>query len=271
MKTVVFQSYRTEEVPDWIGQCLARVRLWAEARGWAYRFYGDEALDRVPPWYRSKAGHRLPVVTDLARLLLARELLQDTVSGESFERAVWLDADLLVFDAERLDIDAAAEFAFGREIWVQENTSGGLRTYRSVHNAVCVFCRGNSFLDFYIDACQSVVRRYDGDTDKGGGLPNQIVGTKLLSALHNIIGFPLIETVGMFSPLVLEDVVNGGGAALDLLRRQSPVPPAAANLCHSLSESGTEATRGGDALAGAAVEALLADGRSLFSSARGDR
>ncbi|MCJ7558850.1 MAG: hypothetical protein MUP90_18320 [Gammaproteobacteria bacterium] len=38
----------------------------------------------------------------------------------------------------------------------------------------------------------------------------------------------------MFSPAVLCDLVDGGGPALDLLRRRSPRPPAAANLCSSL-------------------------------------
>ena len=65
-------------------------------------------------------------------------------------------------------------------------------------------------------------------------MPNQIVGTKFLTALHNIVAFPLINSVGMLSPVVLRDIALGGGDAVDRLIEESPDPLAAVNLCMSL-------------------------------------
>lgn len=226
MRTVVLQSYRTENVPGWIQTCLESVRGWAEGQSQAYRFVGDEIADRVPGWYRDKADGRWPIITDLGRLLLIREALAD-----GFERAVWLDADVLVFDPEHLTLDVEGTYAFGREVWVQEDTKGRLRVWRNVHNAVCMFEPGNPMLDFYIHACLRVLERVE------GGVPNQIVGTKLLTALHNMIGLPLTDQVAMFSPPVLADIASGGGPALDLLTNEAPGTFAAANLCGSLAGS----------------------------------
>ena len=227
MKTVVYQSYKPAGGPQWIAACMASVRDWAALHGFDYRFVDDGIFDLVPDWYREKAGNRIPVITDLGRLLLARDFL-----AEGYDRTVWLDADVLVFDAEGFVLDIAEEFAFGAETWIQRTTSGGLRAYRNVHNAVSVFCAGNSFLDFYIHACRSVVGRLE------GGVPPQIVGPKLLTSLHNTIGFRLIPEVAMLSPLVVADVAKGEGPALDLFRRREPGPLRAANLCSSLT--GTE-------------------------------
>lgn len=227
MKTVVYQSYKSSGGPAWVRLCLESVRDWAASRGFDYRFVGDEILDRVPGWYRDKAVGQIPVVTDLGRLLLARDFL-----AEGYERTVWLDADVLIFDPRAFVLEVDEGCAFGEEVWVQPGKGGrGLRAYRNVHNAFSVFVAGNSFLDFYIDACQSVLRRVS------GGVPPQIVGPKLLGALHNLVGFRLLPQVAMLSPLTARDVAAGGGPALDLMLRRSGGPLCAANLCTSLAGS----------------------------------
>ena len=226
MKTVVYQSYRTTEVAPWIECCLASVRDWTAAQGWDYRFIGDEIFDLAPGWYRDKAQGRTPVITDLCRLILARDLL-----AEGYVRVIWLDADVLIFDPENLHITVSEEFAFGQETWIQPGKGAGkgrrLKATTNVHNALCVFTEGNSFLDFYIHACLSVVRRIEGP------MVPQLVGPKLLTALHNILGFQLAPEVGAFSPLLLSDIAGGGGPALDLYRESAPATARAANLCAS--------------------------------------
>ena len=224
MTTVVYQSFRTTDVPPWIGRCLGSVDEWARRKGWDYRFVDDAIFDLVPDWYLEKAAGCLPIATDLGRLELARRLL-----GEGYRRAVWLDADVLIFDPDNFHVETTSEFAFGREVWVQHDKAGRLKVFRNVHNAVSVFVEGNSFLDFYIHSCLSIVGRHD------GGMVPQIVGTKFLTALHNMIGFPLIDAVAMFSPVVLEDIVGGGGPAIELHRRTLGAPVCAANLCASLA------------------------------------
>ncbi|MCW9045770.1 MAG: hypothetical protein OQK35_05505 [Alphaproteobacteria bacterium] len=216
---------------------MSSVQAWASLRGWNYQLVGDEIFDLTPDWYREKTAGRLPIQTDLGRLILARSLL-----AEGYERVVWLDADALVFNPNELTIDITDEFAFGREVWVQYDKKGQLKAYKNAHNALCVFTQGNSFLDFYIYTAQAIIKKHQ------GGLAPQIVGPKLLTSLHNTIGFPLIDDVGMLSPLVMKDVVNGGGAALDLLKQNTPTPMKAANLSSSLDGQETDLVEVNEAL-----------------------
>lgn len=252
--TLVIQSYRSQTEPAWIAACLESVRAWAAGQGWDYRFFGDEILDRVPDWYREGAQGRWPVMTDLARLLLARDAL-----AEGRGRVLWVDADVLVFVKDGPDLSTAGEdYAFARELWVQPD-GDGIRVYRNVHNAVCWFGPGNPVLDFYIHACERIVGRLQ------GGAPNQIVGPKLLTALHNMLGFPLMEDVGMASPLVARDIAAGGGPALRRLIDESRAPLRAMNLCASLVGREVDGVRMDAALMQAAVARLRDDGETLFS------
>jgi len=250
MKTTVIQSYRTANVPEWIEVCLASVRDWTRQAGFKYSFVGDEIFDRVPDWYKVNAGNRPPVVTDLGRLMLIHEELD-----AGAERAIWLDADVLVFDPAGLVIDDSFDYAFGREIWVQPDKDGQrLKVYRNVHNAICVFQQANPFLEFYIHACRRII------SGASGSVPNQVVGTKFLTALHNIMGFQLIDAVGMASPLVLRDIAAGGGPALDRLHAVMTVPMAAANLCSSLAGGEADGVETSDDLMMAVCERLTTAG-----------
>ena len=225
VSTLVIQSYRTEAVPVWIETCMQSVCDWAHGAGFSYEFVGDEIFDLLPDDYRQAAAGRFPVLTDLGRLLLIRRALEGR-----FDRAIWVDADVLVFHADCLSVPGNMGYGFCREIWVQPNSRRpyALKCYRNVHNAFCFFERGNAFLDFYIHACERIVGA------AAGQIPNQIVGTKLLTALHNMVGLPLLESVGMFSPLVIRDVAAGSGEAASRLRHETSGPLAAANLCSSL-------------------------------------
>ena len=255
MKTVIYQSFRTSGVPGWVSTCLSSVENWAAGQGHAYRFYDDKIFRRVPSWVMEKAGENLQIATDLGRLILAKELL-----AEEFERVVWVDADILVFDPERLFLAIDQEYAFGREVWVQPVNAGRIKAYKNVHNAISVFCRNNSFLEFYIHSCLNILGRAEGP------LVPQIIGTKFLTALHNIIGFNLINDVGMASPLVVHDIANGGGAALDLLRQKSPAPLCALNLCTSLAGGRVDDVNLTDSLMESACRGLMTSSEGLIRS-----
>ena len=251
VSTLVIQSYRKEAVPDWIETCMESVRAWAFDSGFSYEFVGDEIFDLLPDDYRKIAEGRIPVLTDLARLLLIRRALEC-----DFERAIWVDADVLVFHAHYLSVPGNMGYAFCQEIWVQPSghRPSALRCYRNVHNAFCLFERGNAFLDFYIHACERIVGA------AAGQMPNQIVGTKFLTALHNMVGLPLLETVGMFSPLVVRDVAVGSGEAAVRLDRETAVPLAAANLCSSLLGRETDGVALTDTIIAQACRRLLQEG-----------
>lgn len=250
MDTLVIQSRRPDAGPAWLEPCLASVQAWAESHGYAYRLLGDELLDLVPGWARAKAGAQTPVAADWARLEAARGAL-----AGGWRRVVWLDADVLVFDAAALSVDVEDSFAFGAEVWVQRDRRGRLAARRNVHNALCVFRAGNPVLDFYADACRRVLARYRED-----GMPPQLLGPKLLTGLDRLTGLPQIAAVGMASPLVQADLARGGGPALDLLAAKSRGRLAALNLCASLAGRRIDGVDVTPALTARAVERLLAAG-----------
>ncbi len=219
MKTVVYQSYRTEDVPGWITRCLKTVRDWADRKGFDYEFIDDRLFDYVPKWFREKVEGNKVLMSDLARLELAREFL-----GIGYKRTIWVDADIVVFDPDRFDIEVTEEYGFCREVWIKRTQEGtGLATGR-VNNAVTVFVTGNSMLDFYIHACKSIVG------NRSGEFPNIVIGTAFLTVLYRALRFPLIDNVGLFSPPVTNDIAGGGGAMVDAYMKAFGRPLRAGNL-----------------------------------------
>jgi hypothetical protein len=237
MRTLVYQSYRTVDVPAWIARSLETVREWSAARGFEYRFIDDELFEYVPTWYRDKVENRVQLVSDLARLEVAKQIL-----SEGYDRAVWVDADVVVFDPDSLTIDVTEEYAFCREVWLEQDepprrvrhwwgerlVEGKVTCSHSINNAVSVFVQGNTLLDFYIDACKWIVR------SKSKPISVNDVGVHFVSLLHRIMEFSLISNVGMFSPVVMRDIGEGGGACLRLYVSQFGSRVAAANLCSSM-------------------------------------
>lgn len=224
-ETLIVQSHRPSVLEGWIGRCVQTVRDWADARGYDYRWLGDELFDHVPDWVRQKVADKLPVASDLARL----RVLQQGLDREGYQRVCWIDADVYLFAPELLVLDIDATCGFGREVWIEQRDDK-LHVRRNVHNAICVFYQGCPVLPFLGFAVERILERIDGER-----IAPQVVGPKLLTSLHNTVGFTLYETVGAFSPVVNRDIAAGGGAALDLLLTSSPEPLAGANLCGSLA------------------------------------
>lgn len=207
---------------------METVPQWAEQRGYAYRFYDDSFFDRVPAWFRERVRQLILPMSDLARLLVARELLD-----AGFDRVIWVDADVLIFNMERFEVDVAGNCAFCRELWLGEAGDGTMQIYTRVNNAVTMFMRDSKLLDFYIEAVQAFTRH------KPGRINRADLGTVFLSRLHALAHFPLLSNVGMISPWLLADIANGQG---DLVRRYMEhvkMPVYAANLCGSLLGAGT--------------------------------
>ncbi len=221
MRTIVYQSHKKPVIPSWIHQCTTSVREWAANQGFAYQLLGDELFELLPATLFAKVAQQKPIAADLARLRLLQAGL------DAFERVIWIDADVLILQPVSWKISSCSH-GFGREVWIQE-TAQGLRTYRKIHNAVMLFCRQDSALEFYRFAAERIVERH-----RTGALAPQIVGPKLLTALHNIVGFDVIEDAGMLPPLVAQGIAQGGGAALQAFNAALAIPPQALNLCSSL-------------------------------------
>jgi hypothetical protein len=254
--TVVLQSHRRDGLPSWIERCTESARGWAAERGYAYERLDDALFAPVPAWYRDKVGGEPVRMSDLARLLQARRLL------ESHERVVWVDADVMVFDPERFTIEAPSGYAFCRETWLAVATDGRVLCSQRVNNAVAVFARGNAFLDFYIHACERVVGR------AGGPVGKLDVGTRLLTHLHQAMPLPLLGSVALLSPPVLRDLAEGGGPLVRLYRDRFVGPARAINLCASLRGQEIGGVRMDDGLFEAAIDRLVATGGEALNGAR---
>ncbi|MCP5432225.1 MAG: hypothetical protein H6923_03035 [Alphaproteobacteria bacterium] len=247
MRTVVFQSFRTSDVPGWLSRAMESVRQWAEQRGFAYRFLGDEFFDCLPGWFRERIGGDVLPMSDLARLEWALRLLE----GEA-DRVVWVDADVLVFDPDRLVVDEAEDAILCSEIWVHLAKDGKLVGRPRVNNCVCAFRRGSSFLAFYRDACLKRARTAR-PSDRW------VLGPSLLSDLHRVVPLAQLANVGMVSPLMLRDLQTEGsnrlrGAYMSFFT----VPFAAANLCGSRRDTPFGGFMLDDRAYALAVERLLA-------------
>ncbi len=223
-KTIVIQSAPDVITATWMKQCLISVQQWSEHNGYEYKLYGDEVFSLVEPELFKKLQYQTVIVSDLARLIA----LQDALKNE-FDMVIWCDADFLIFDPENFKVPQVS-YALGREIWIQESNKHAhtLTVHKKVHNAFMMYRTGNVFLDFYLDTAKRLV------LNNVGLMSPQFIGPKLLTALHNIIQCPVLETAGMLSPLVIKDIANSQGEALNLFKSNSIQTIAAANLCNSL-------------------------------------
>lgn len=246
--TIVLQSHRTPLPFLWLSRCVDSVSQWAEANNFDYRFIGDELFDDIDTELLEKTANQKVIATDLGRLQWLKKLL-----SEGYETVVWCDTDFLIFDPEKFVLPTAKElperYALGREVWVQNDAKkiDKLKSYKKVHNAFLLFRSGNNFLDFYIENADRLLKKITGT------MPPQFIGPKLLTAIHNVIQCPVMESAGMLSPLVVRDISVGGGAALQQFKRDSQTPVYAANLCSSLAGDDLLS----DSVMNAAIDQLL--------------
>jgi hypothetical protein len=198
---------------------MGTVRGWAARRGFGYVELPDaQFLAAVPPWFRDNARGSIQAVTDLARVEAALRSLEGGAAC-----AVWVDADVVVFDPCRFDLPSCERAAFTREVWL-DPTGGAPRCVERVNNAVLV-ARDRAFLLGYRAACLRIGR--------GGPLDKAAVGTRYLTELYRCCPMPLVRHVGNFSPAVSHAILRGDRPLLDAYRAALREPLFAANLCAS--------------------------------------
>jgi hypothetical protein len=244
--TLVIQSHREPLPFGWLQRCLESVADWARQNHYEYRYLGDELFAPLDRELLEKTRTQRVIASDLARLVSLQRGL-----AEGFERVVWCDADFLIFDPVRFVLPDS-DFALGREVWVQHDKRQRLRAFVKVHNALWMVRRDNRFLDFDHEAAERLLRLNQGT------MPPQFIGPKLLTALHNIVQCPVMESAAMLSPQVLRDRIAGQGEALRLFLQESAVAPAGANLSSSLTNCEDLSDHDMNRL----IDMLLADGIS---------
>jgi len=226
--TLVLQSHTQPLPAQWIQTCLDSVRKWADSNQYDYKFYDDELFEFIDYDLLKKLATQPIIATDLARLKLLQYYLQ-----KSYTTVIWCDADFLVFSPKKFEL-IPHKYALGREVWIQHKSQSEktLTSKVKVHNAFMMFRQNNSFLDFYTETAERLLML------NTGAMPPQFIGPKLLTALHNIVQCPIAEHAGMLGPLVIKDICQQTGPALDLFLEKSKQPIYAANLCSSLYSQG---------------------------------
>jgi hypothetical protein len=252
MRTIVYQSFRTENVPGWIESCMTTVRAWAEQRGFAYRFWDDRFFDLVPEDIRPRASAYKCVLSDYARLVAAQQLL-----NEGWDRAIWVDADALVFDPNNFSIETTRGYAFCREVWLDRISFGRPQYQLTVNNSVSVFCQGETLIQFYLDAARRILASNEPLTPVS-------IGTRWLLGLRRLVQFPLITSVGIFGPEMAKRYMRNDEPFLRSYLAYQTSPIYAANLCLSKVTSGSSADGLREDMAQALIDRLLSDrGSSL--------
>jgi hypothetical protein len=225
---------------------METVKDWAAIRGFEYNFIDDHFLEYVPRWYNDKVKGQVQLVSDLARLYFSKHFL-----ASGYDRTIWIDADVLIFNPQNFVIDTIEECAFCREVWMTQLVKPFLWFRYKVNNAVAIFLKNNAFLDFYIETCQSVIK------SKKGKIPPSEVGTRLLTRLYEEFHFSLIRNVGLLSPLVLDAIVTGTRPILRKYVERFDSPMHAANLTLSYRDVNFQGVVMDDKSFNEIVESLL--------------
>ena len=219
MKTILLQSHRPPPWPRWIETCLTSARVWARRRGIPTLFLHDELFDGLPKTFMEATETEKLPRTDLGRLRWMKRLHED-----GWDRVIWLDADVFIFD-QSLDFDGDA---VGREAWVSRGKSAQMRVLRKVNNCAMCFDAGSPHLERYLAAAEA-------KADAMEGTPGRLsLGPDIMTDLHFEEPFPLHPDVAMFSPPVLRALASEGGLALRAHEAAWGGAPKAANLCGSI-------------------------------------
>ena len=220
MKILIIQSYRTHNVSAWIARCLASVQAWARARRYDYRLTNDSAFALCGEDYLATVGDNVRSITNLCRLELIKSAL-----AEGYDRAIWMDADILVFAPNRLDFSPVERISFPRETWLHP-VKGGWRVKETLNNCVVVCPQGDPDLNLIIEATRHRARYHPINH-------NHQVGVEVIRGLHKFLQFPLLSNVGMLSNYVVVALAHNRKQVIGNQASYHGTPIYAANLSAS--------------------------------------
>ena len=230
-RVIVLQT-AAKSRPVWIDRCLQSVADWAAAAGLEYRFQGDACRALVPDWVWPKVAHAMQAGFDLLRLVWLEETLAEEADAAA---AIWLDADVLILDAQRFaaELPRHSCFAVGRENWLETDAGGRVTLRKHVHNAVLWAQKGNPVVPFYRYASERILERVEPP------FVPQLIGPKLLSSWHNVVQFDVIEGCSMLSPALANAIVEHDRTVIERFLEMATTRPSALNLCSSLMDEPT--------------------------------
>jgi hypothetical protein len=234
MTIAVVQAYEAPATPRWIECCVASVRNWAGAKGFQHHFLREGFFGLAPEWFRARCGAQIGPVTDVSRLYLMRRFF-----SMGYEAVVWVDADVLVFDPERLDVRSETGFVALKEITVGVDQGGVVHVSPvTVNGALIASRRDHPLFEFYLYAVETAVRQF-----RGPEIPRTIAGPELLTRISQAVPIECLTTVGLFTPAILQDIASGSDRLPRIFAEQFGHRVAAANLCHFFRDTVTPEQR----------------------------
>ena len=249
MKTIVIQSYRRENVPDWIARCMESVRAWAAGQGFDYQFADDSSFALCGEEYLARVGRNMRSITNLSRLELIKQ-----AHGNGYDRAIWLDADVLVFHPALFTIEVTERYALAAETWLEALEGRTWQVTRGTNNCAIVCMRGEPDLDFLIAATRHIALNRRIET-------NFQVGGDLIKGLRASLNYATLDNIGMFSKHVVRGLITGDEKILSVQAIEHRSPVFAANLC--AGDHYNYALTAGEA--GKAVDALLSSSGNIVN------
>ncbi len=224
MKVVVFQSYRTRDVAPWISECLSSVKSWATFNSFDYYFFDDDFFNLAPDWYREKVNHSVHLVSDICRIKKAKEFL-----SREYDKAIWVDADVLIFNQKLFSIPLERELAFCKELWVQPSVDGRFAGIPKVNNAVLMLSKESLFIDLYINKCIEIVREKE-------TFNHTSVGPDFLTEYNKEDKIDFIDSAGLFSPVISKAIIDGRRAIPRQYIQAFGSPIYACNFCATFQD-----------------------------------
>jgi len=265
MRTIVIQSYRTTHIERWIQRCMQTVQEWATNSGYEYEFIDDALFEYVPRQLRDKSSTSLLPLTDIARLGVLQERL-----ASAYDRAIWLDADVVIFRPDQLRIPAKSGASLCHEIWSYTDAQGQVHHRRGINNAAMVFDRGHPLLGFLHHAALELYGHLE---------PTQIrtttLGTDFLSKLGRLYPMRLLTQVACLSHLLVHALsANQQPELLQEHAKRFGHPFHAANLCRSklkpaaLSDASRQTSLDADKLYDVVEMLIATEGETLCPTHR---
>ncbi len=252
----IIQAWQADETPAWIATCLASVRGWAAMRGYRYTCT-DQFFDVVPAALRAHCGAETGPLTDVART----ELMA-AAHADGADLAVWIDADVLIFDPANFAIDTSPGFFGIRERAVLLDASGrALPARDAVNGAILGAARGDRHFATYRRAMAAVIT-----APRAGPIPRTCAGPDLLTRLAAAEPFMAIDHIGLITPTLCRELAAGRRELAQITMAAFGSPMVAANLCHFYRGTLPAAARPAfDAMMAAVTAMLLTSNGALLN------
>lgn len=225
MKIKVIQSHK-KDVPEWIALCIASVKGWSDLKGYDYEFKGDEFLAIPPSWAIEKCKGNVFALTDVSRLIWMGALLQ-----QGYDRVVWVDSDVVMFDPDNIHIEGVEDHGFSHEgiiSYTRDKNRKVKYLYREgINNAIMFFDKESPVLKEYLEKTLDVLKTLD-------RVPKRTeLGPALLHEWHKERKFNVLKDFDIMFPELLRQS-REGGPIIETYRANAPICKGA-NMCGHMS------------------------------------